>query len=173
MKLFPILLAVLIFSIHADADDKPEITIRFYEFLPSKAASSVEISDEDYDLKGFVRKAPDLEVSILKNAFIYTQKTYSGFPATEENVSLRTPSVMIEFTNEDAVSFAALTKRVVGKTLLVFVDGKVRSASRVREQIDSGVVAIPCKNEAEQKALVKTIEPLVQSPGEKAKAPKP
>lgn len=166
MKPFLILVSLFVIVIRTHANETLLITIRFYELLPANAASSKDISDDDLNVKGFVRTNPDLEIRTITKAFEYTQKSYGGFPFTEENVALRTPSVMIELTNEDAISFAALTKRLVGKTLVIEVGGKVRSAPRVMEQIDSGAVAISCKTKEEQKALLTTVATLVNPSGE-------
>jgi hypothetical protein len=170
----PFLLVVLssMIALQAFAADKAETRVSLFELHDERIPDGEQISIQDLEAFGFVRKQPDLEVRSLKRAFKWTEKIHSTTSSADGSVEkdeiLEKPCVMVVLTDADARAFAALTERTKGKKLLIKLGADFRSAPRIMMAIESGMFWFDCEDAKEQDRILKALEPLTNPSGEQA-----
>ncbi len=106
---------------------------------PEKLKSAISGNvPEGYELKEDERKEPillekktDITGADLREASVRFQQT-----------QFNQPVVGIAFNKEGAIKFARLTRENVGRRLAIVLDGNVKSAPNIREEIPSGEAVI-------------------------------
>ena len=99
--------------------------------------------------------APDENTSLYQ-AFLPTELTgrYLKKAALDFNQTTFEPEVSLEFNDEGAKIFAAITKENVGKRLAIFLDGAPISVPVIRDEITGGKAQITGQFDAQEAKLL-------------------
>ena len=154
-------MALFLYAAGSHSSEKGPPTIHMFELHSEEIPGSVEISGETINVRGFIKAQPDLEIHTLERVTRSTQKTYSGFPPSEDSAT-DTPALTIQLTPKDAKSFGELTARIRRKRIVIKIGGVIQSAPRVMEAILNGEFVISCPNKEDQAVLAAKLEDLVK-----------
>lgn len=106
---------------------------RLQQALDGNIPKGYEILPGDEEKKYLVRKEPELTGAHLENAWVDTSQ--GGGLVAQTVVSLK-------FDKEGAKDFARVTGAHVGEQLAIVLDGRVKSAPKIKTRIDGGQAII-------------------------------
>ena len=123
--------------------------LRFFVVSQGKVEGGRFIDTPELANVGYIAAKPDLVVTILQDVSVS-----SNIPPDSP------PALSVTLQPEDARRFANLTKKSIGKRLLLMLGDKPLTAPWVRTSIDGGMFLIEFRDPAEVKKTAEVLKKL-------------
>ena len=152
-------LVICCWTSHAGTTNAP---LRFYTLTEEKIDGGRFIDTPAIPKAGYIAAKADLTIATLRD--VYPQESAGVSIITDTNgkhtvsTNAPAPALAIVFLPEDAKRFATLTKRALGKRLLVILGDKPLIAPVVRNPIEAGTMVIEFGREFGGQGEAKKVE---------------